>query len=65
MPVPGIKGRECPPHCLHGDAMSDMDILSYVYSIVVIDEIALNYLQECHKRGNGQEKANQRNLLVS
>ena len=51
----GITGRECPPDCLYCYAVANMDVLGYVFRIVTIDEIALNYLPKRHE-GDSRQK---------
>jgi hypothetical protein len=40
-----------------------MDVLSYVYIIVIIDEVTLTQLLERYDGSGRQKKANQQNLL--
>jgi hypothetical protein len=63
MPVCGITGRKGPPNRLRCNTVPDMDVLSYVYIIVIINEIALTDLLERYDGSGRQKKVNQRNLL--
>ncbi len=45
--------------------MPDMDVLSYVYVIVIISEIALTELLERYNGSDSQKEVYQQNLLFS
>ncbi len=56
MPVCSITGRERPPNCLNRNAVSDVDVPSYVRFIVIINEIALADLPERYEGGSRQKE---------
>jgi hypothetical protein len=64
MPVCGITGRECPPNCLCRNTILDVDVFSYVWRIVIINEIALIELPECYESSSSNKKTDHQNLFI-
>jgi hypothetical protein len=65
MPVSGITdGRKCPPNRLRCNTVPDMDVPSYVYTIVKVNEIALTDLPERYDGRGGKKKTDHRNQFI-
>ena len=63
MPVPHMIICECPGNCRCVKSFFDMRIVNDVFVIIIIDEVIILQLPEGNESGNGQEKADEDNLI--
>jgi hypothetical protein len=56
VPVAVYLGLHCPEHAVTGPACLDMAVLGDIIPIIVIDEVEIPHLSECHKRQTNQDK---------
>lgn len=65
MPIGGVTCRKCPRYRVRADAVLNMEIMRYVFTVVQADEIRLSDRPECYEGKKRQKKADQGGLPIS